>query len=51
MGIARAALILGLLASGCVSVRGAGADSNSIPRRPDGAPYPNWEHMCVQPGA
>ena len=50
MRIVRAALILGLLAGGCVSVRGAGADSNSIPPRPEGAPYPNWEHMCVHPG-
>jgi hypothetical protein len=50
MRIVRAALILGLAASGCVSVRGAGAESNSIPSRPEGAPYPNWQHMCVLPG-
>ncbi|MBI5490350.1 MAG: hypothetical protein HY905_23640 [Deltaproteobacteria bacterium] len=49
MGGARLALFLGLLGVGCATVRGAGSDSNSIPPRPEGAPYPNWEHMCISP--
>ena len=49
MRVARLALILGLAGVGCATVRGAGSDSNSIPERPEGAPYPNWEHMCVSP--
>ena len=49
MNIVRSSAIAGLLLTGCLTVRGAGADSNSIPPRPADAPYPNWEHMCVQP--
>lgn len=32
---------------GCTAGYGAGAGSELIPRRPAGATYGSWEHLCV----
>jgi hypothetical protein len=45
----RIALALGLLLAGCTTISGAGGETNTIPPRPAGACYPNWEHMCINP--